>query len=164
MSQVYDEPEGCPIDLFCDAELAGCPLTAKSTSGLYLVIRGDKGTFCPIAWGSRRQTHVARSTADVELNSIAEGLHEELLPSYQLLVHLLGKRAPKPVAREDNTAVVQSIGKGYNFKLWHLAGTPKLSRAYSRIIERSVFIMVQTCSNPNCRTTRRFLHKITTSR
>ena len=129
VSQVYDEPENCTIDLFCDADLGGCPFTARSTSGLYLVIRGDKGTFCPITWKSRRQTHVARSTADAELNSLAEGLHEELLPIYQLLVHLLGKRTPKPVAREDNSAVVQSIRKGYSVKLRHLARTPKLSLA-----------------------------------
>ena len=125
VSQVYDQPEGCTIDLVCEADLGGCPFTAKSTSGLYLVIRGIREHFVQLL-GSQSciQTHVARSTADAELNPLAEGLHEELLPSYQLLVYLPGKRAPKPVAREDNSAVVQSIRKGYSVKLRHLARTP----------------------------------------
>ena len=75
---MLDLPQDCTIDLFCDADLGGCPHTAKSTSGLFLVVRGPQGTFIPITWNARRQTHVARSTADAELNSLAEGLHEEL--------------------------------------------------------------------------------------
>lgn len=125
---MHDPPENCTIDLF-DADLGGCPFTAKSTSGLYLVIRGVGGTFCPITWKSRRRQHVARSTADAELSSLAEGLQEELLPIHKLVVYLLGDKAPKPVVREDNSAVVQSIKKGYSVKLRHLARTPKLSLA-----------------------------------
>ena len=63
-----------------------------------------------------------------ELNSLAEGLQEELLPIHKLVVYLLGDKAPKPVVREDNSAVVQSM-KGYSVKLRHLARTPKLSLA-----------------------------------
>ena len=129
VSQVHDPPEKCTLDLFCDADLGGCPFTARSTSGLFLVDRGENGTFAPIAWRSRRQTHVARSTADAELNALSEGLHEELLPTYQLFELLLGNKTPKPVAREDNSAVVQSIRQGYSVKLRHLARTPKLSLA-----------------------------------
>ena len=73
-STVCDEPQNCTIDLYVDADLGGCPFSAKSTSGLFLVIRGPNGTFCPIAWSSRRQQHVARSTADAELNALSEGV------------------------------------------------------------------------------------------
>lgn len=126
---MLDLPQDCTIDLFCDADLGGCPHTAKSTSGLFLVVRGPQGTFIPITWNARRQTHVARSTADAELNSLAEGLHEELLPAVQLLTWLLGTNAPTPTVREDNAAVVAAIRKGYSIKLRHLARTPKLSLA-----------------------------------
>jgi len=126
---MLDLPQDCTIDLFCDADLGGCPHTAKSTSGLFLVVRGPQGTFIPITWNARRQTHVARSTADAELNSLAEGLHEELLPAVQLLTWLLGTNAPTPTVREDNAAVVAAIRKGYSIKLCHLARTPKLSLA-----------------------------------
>jgi hypothetical protein len=113
---VLDEPQNCTLDLFCDADLGGCPDTAKSTSGLFLVVRGPNGTFVPLAWHARRQQHVARSTADAELNSLSEGLHEEFFPVVQLLDKLLGSSSPRPVVREDNSAVVA-------------ARTPKLSLA-----------------------------------
>ena len=112
-----------------DADLGGCPFTAKSTSGLFLVITGPNGTFAPIAWSSRRQQHVARSTADSELNALSEGVHEELAPALMLLQTLLGKETPKAIVKEDNSAVVQSVRKGYSIKLRHLARTPKLSLA-----------------------------------
>lgn len=126
---VNDPPEQSTLDLFCDADLGGCQWTARSTSGLYLVIRGPQ-TFVPIAWHARRQQHVARSTADAELNSLAEGLHEELIPAAMLLTKLLGVGCiPRPTIREDNSAVVAAIRKGYSIKLRHLARTPKLSLA-----------------------------------
>ena len=76
---IYDPPETCTLDLFCDADLGGCPHTSKSTSDMFLVIREPNGTFVPLSWHARRQQHVARSTADTELNSMSEGMYEELL-------------------------------------------------------------------------------------
>ena len=78
---VQDDPS-CTLDLYVDADLGGCPFTSKSASGLFLVVGGPGGTFCPIVWGSRRQRHVARSTADAKLNALSEGVFEELLPTY----------------------------------------------------------------------------------
>ena len=48
---VKDPLKDCVLDLFVDADLAGCPHTAKSTSGLWLQISGPKDTQFPIAWG-----------------------------------------------------------------------------------------------------------------
>ena len=90
------------------------------------VQQGPGGTFCPIVWGSRRQQHVARSTAGAELNALSEGVFEDLLPTYQLLQKLLHK-PPVPVSHEDNSAVTQAIKKGYSVKLRHLARTPRLA-------------------------------------
>ena len=123
---VFDVPSVCTLDLYVDADLGGCPFTSKSTSGLFLVIKGPGGTFCPIVWSSRRQQHVARSTADAELNALSEGVFEELLPTYQLLQKLLYS-PPLPVAHEDNSAVTQAVKKGYSVKLRHLARTPRLA-------------------------------------
>lgn len=130
VSKVHDSPQSSTLDLFVDADLGGCPFTSKSTSGLFLVVKGPQGTFAPIAWSSRRQQHVARSTADAELNSLSEGLHEELLPAVMLLEKLLTPElSPKPIVHEDNSAVVQAIEKGYSIKLRHLARTPRLALA-----------------------------------
>ena len=46
-----------------------------------------------------------------------------------LLQTLLDDNIPRAVVREDNSAVVQAIRKGYSIKLRHLARTPKLSLA-----------------------------------
>ena len=56
----------------------------------------------------REGSSMSRSTADAELNSLSEGLHEELLPAVQLLRPLLDALAPTPVVREDNRAVYSS--------------------------------------------------------
>ena len=128
-SKVCDPPEDCTLDLFVDADLGGCVFSAKSTTGVFLVVRGPRGTFAPVTWFARRQQHVARSTADAELNALSEGLHEEALPALMLLELLLGANAPKLVIREDNSAVVQAIRKGYSHKLRHWARTPALNHA-----------------------------------
>ena len=47
--------------LFADADLAGDPLTQRSTSGAHLCLRGPHTSF-PIAGLSQRQTCVSRST------------------------------------------------------------------------------------------------------
>ena len=66
---------------------------------------------------------MSRSTADAELNSLSEGLHEELLPAVQLLRPLLDALAPTPVVRETiGQYIVAAINKGYSVKL--LARTP----------------------------------------
>ena len=92
---VKDQPQDCTLDLFCDEDLGGCPHTAKSTSGMFLVVRGPNGTFVPLSWHARRQQHVARSTADAELNSVSEGLYEELLPTHQLMSKLFVELTPQ---------------------------------------------------------------------
>ena len=142
--KVYDAPEACTLDLYADADLGGWPYTARSTSGLFLVIQGPGGTFAPITWYSRKQSLVARSTADAETHSLAEGMFTELLPALLLLQKLLGDRAPKAVAREDNSAVVQAVMKGYSIKLRHLARTPKLSFASLNEACTSLCELVQT--------------------
>ena len=71
---VRDSLHSCWIDLYCDADLGGCIHTSKSTSGLWLQVSGPNGTQFPIAWASRRQGAVSRSTTEAELVSLADGL------------------------------------------------------------------------------------------
>ena len=109
--RVRDPPEACTLDLYAGADLGGCPYTARSTCGLFLVVQGP---------GQSHGNHVNN-------HSLAEGMFTELLPALLLLQRLLGDRAPKAVA--DNSAVVQAVMKGYSIKLRHLAPTPKLPLA-----------------------------------
>jgi hypothetical protein len=54
------------LQLYCDADFAGCLETACSTSGLWLTMSGPGWDF-PLEWGSKRQTCVAHSTPEAEL-------------------------------------------------------------------------------------------------
>jgi hypothetical protein len=54
------------IIAYTDADLAGCPDTRRSTSG-YCVFLGDN----PVAWSSKRQSTVSRSSAEAEYRGVA---------------------------------------------------------------------------------------------
>ena len=125
---VKDSLEDCSLELYVDADLAGCPLTAKSTSGLWLQITGPKRTRFPIAWSSKRQSTVSRSTTEAELVSMADGLFVEALPVQDLLSRVLGRCVPLTV-HEDNEAVLKVVEAGYSVKLRGLVRTQKLSIA-----------------------------------
>ena len=127
---VKDPLRDCVLDhfVFVDADLAGCPHTAKSTSGLWLQISGPKGTQFPRAWSSRRQGAVSRSTTEAEMISLAEGLFVEALPVQDLLSKVAEHVVPL-VVHEDNEAVIKVIEAGYSVKLRGLLRTHKLSIA-----------------------------------
>ena len=57
--------------VYSDADWAGCPDTRKSTSG-YVVFLGDN----PVAWSSKRQNTVSRSSAEAEYRAIANAVAE----------------------------------------------------------------------------------------
>ena len=80
---VGDPLEKITPHLFADADLAGCPVTERSTSGYYMVARGPNTCF-PIAFGCKRQGSSANCTAESELNSMNYALRHCGLPSLTL--------------------------------------------------------------------------------
>ena len=69
MGWIGDPIEMLSPHLFADADLAGCPVTERSTSGLYMCVRGPNSCF-PIAFGCKRQGACANSTAEAEATSM----------------------------------------------------------------------------------------------
>jgi hypothetical protein len=52
--------------LYADADFAGCQETARSTSGVFLCVRGPD-TFVPLSGASRRQRCVSHSTPEAKI-------------------------------------------------------------------------------------------------
>ena len=66
------------VSAFTDADFGACPVSAKSTSGVFLTINTGEYKF-PIVWYSKKQSSVARSTPEAEAISMASALFGETL-------------------------------------------------------------------------------------
>ena len=108
-----------------DADFAGDTRDAKSTSGGYLALVGDK-TFFPLAWVSKRQTSISRSTTESEVVSLAHSLFAEAIPALQLWSLLTGRNVVLEI-KEDNQATIIVAKKGYSPKLRHVSRTHKVN-------------------------------------
>ena len=95
-------------------------------SGRYLVLAGPN-SFFPLAWLSKRQTSVSRSTTESEIVSLAHSLYQEGLPALSLWSELLGRHDLKLVIHEDNQATILVAKKGYSPKLRHISRTHKVN-------------------------------------
>ena len=126
VGQVGDDPRELHLALYVDADFAGEKSDAKSNSGGYLVLKGPN-TFFPLAWVSKRQTSVSRSTTESEIVSLAHSLFQEGLPALSLWERLLGRTNVQLVIHEDNQATILVAKKGYSPKLRHIARTHKVN-------------------------------------
>ena len=76
---VGDRFQDCWIEAYVDADFAGEAEHTKSTSGMFIVLRG-KNTWFPLAWMSKRQTSTARSTTEAEIISAANAFYNHIIP------------------------------------------------------------------------------------
>ena len=119
---IKDNPQDLHLALYAD--YAG-ERDAKSTSGGFLVLKGPNTHF-PLAWLSKRQTSVSRSTTEAEVVSLTFSLYQEGLPSLTLWERLLG-RPVELVLHEDNQATILVAKKGYSPKMQHIQRTHKVN-------------------------------------
>lgn len=100
------------------AGLRGDEQDCYSTSGGWIQLTGA-ATQCPLAWISKKQSTVARSTTEAETVALNFVLFEEGLPLLELFKVLFGPTSKLKV-REDNEAT-------YSKKLRYLERTQKMS-------------------------------------
>ena len=123
---IRDDTGELHLALYVDADFAGEKADAKSTSGGYLVLKGPN-SFFPLAWLSKRQTSVSRSTTGSEIVSLAHSLYQEGLPALSLWAELRGRKDLELVIHEDNQATILVAKKGYSPKLRHISRTHKVN-------------------------------------
>jgi hypothetical protein len=83
LAWVGDPPSSWLLQLYADADFAGCAETNKSTSGIFLCVRGPD-TFVPLTGISRRQKCVSHSTLEAEIVAANEALRTVGLPALSL--------------------------------------------------------------------------------
>ena len=121
---------GDPVDeleiwLFVDADLASDPLDTKSTIGGYMVLVGPSSWF-PLCWVHHKQTATSKSTIEAESVALGNTLLQEGYPILDFFETVFGKKIIFRI-KEDNTATIKVLKKGYSNKLRHVSRTHKLN-------------------------------------
>ena len=129
------------LNMYCDADLAGDPLTAKSHSGVFVCLLFETGECFPLSWSSKRQTAVARSTTEAELAAASEGVFQDGLPIQSLLEKIHGVEI-QTFLFEDNTSCITVIQSGYSPKLRSMNKTHRISvAALAEAVERKLVVV-----------------------
>ena len=105
----------CQLEVYTDADFASCPLSSKSTSGIFVVAKTGDCVF-PLHWVSRKQSSTARSTAEAETISLATAMFSEVENLQGHLAEILGFEIPVHYM-QDNSTVITILKAGYSAKL-----------------------------------------------
>ena len=111
-SWVGDPIKDWELVAYSDADLAGDYDTSRSTTGVFLCVRGPR-TFITLQGISKRQTCVSHSTPEAEIVAADHAIRAEALPALQFWETLKG--VPMTVQfMEDNTTAIRAITSGKN--------------------------------------------------
>ena len=108
----------CQLEVYTDADFASCPLSSKSTSGIFVVAKTGDCVF-PLHWVSRKQSSTARSTTEAETISLATAMFSEVENLQGHLAEILGFEIPVHYM-QDNSTVITILKAGYSAKLRHM--------------------------------------------
>ena len=108
----------CSIEVFTDADFASCPYTAKSTTGIIIMLRtGD--SYFPVHWLSKKQSSTARSTTEAETIALATAMFSEV-ENLQAYLEVLLNADVSVSYQQDNETVLAILKAGYSAKLRHM--------------------------------------------
>ena len=116
------------LEGWVDADHAGDVRTARSTSGWFVAITGDSGTFIPLDWGSKLQSVSAKSTGEAEIsafNDILTRSYLTLLYVVMLMISLKGRRI-----NCDSSAALQAIKNGLSVAMRYIKKHQRVSIAF----------------------------------
>jgi hypothetical protein len=126
--------------LLTDADWATDKRTSKSVSSWNLTLVGPN-TKATVDWGNRKQTFIARSTAEAEVGAFLAGLVAALLPAllfiesiaaYAQSQGLKGKYCWRPSAKCDNNAACTALNSRLAGRLSLLAKSSRINLHWSR--------------------------------
>jgi len=118
---IGDSADKLELSLYSDADFAGCKITKRSTSGIFLALTGPN-TFFPLNAISKKQTCVSHSTPEAELVAAAAALRMEGLPALNLWEGIF-QRPVKLTLHEDNQAAITVMVTGKNPNMQHMGRT-----------------------------------------
>jgi len=130
-----DDLESAFPDYSPNAELGGDPCSTEVSGGFWLELSSPCGSRKrPMCFATKEATHTSWSTADSEtwnmIGADENGLNKEVIPSlHQLEVSL--NRPVKLVCKEDNTACITVIQKGYATALGYLKRRAELRLGFT---------------------------------
>jgi hypothetical protein len=121
--------EQLSLTAFSDADLGGCPLSSRSTSGGVLFATSSSGHTCfPVDWWAKRQCATSNSTAEAETAALAKAIRDHVIPTEILLEELYNKQIFASVY-DDSKACIQVAKRGYSQALRHCAKTHRINIA-----------------------------------
>ena len=142
------ENKSLRLILYVDSDFAGCKETSKSTSGMYLVLKGERGTNIAIDWASRKQNFVTTSTTEAEIVALSDGIKKIGLNNQMILSAVLGWDIKMEVLT-DSLSGLRAIQDGYG-KLKHMRKTQRISFAYIKeLCERDIIEIKHVDGNQN---------------
>ena len=129
------------LEVYTDADFAACPHTAKSTSGIIVMIRTGACMY-PVHWMSKKQTSTARSTTEAELIALATAMFAEIECLQAILEDILGVEVPV-LYQQDNSTLLAVLKTGYTAKLRHASRVHRVnvSSVCERLAEPRVSIV-----------------------
>ena len=125
---------GAFLDFSPDAELGGDPYTIKASGGYWLELSSPCGERkWPICFGTKKAGHTSGSTADSETWSLV-GTHDaalkrDVIPILHQIETTLG-RPVKLIGKEDNTACIAAVRRGYSPALRYLPRHAQVSLGF----------------------------------
>ena len=131
------------LDLYGDADFAGCKETHRSTTGVFQCLSGSHTRF-PLVGVAKRQNCVSHSTPEAEIVAFAYGIRMEGLPSMDLWKQILKYDLPLRF-HEDNTATIRIVETGRSNNLRHLQRTHRVNFSWFAECRKRGLFTIQYC-------------------